>query len=326
MKTHFLLTNETTAPEHEYAESIVCYSGEWSSMKKKLVHHGSMSEIDINFGIVVPAHNAANTIAKTIHSILQSMDTNDCIYVIENGSIDETWSILCSNFSLDSRVYFMQSNATNAAQARNIGVEHSKNHTYTAFCDADDIWHTDKLSRLRQVIAAESTDILFHPSLSLGENRCCLEGASFLSKCLPRSSKFHWDLARYANFIGTSSMVVKSDLLSNQTFLPDMRVTQDFEAWCALAYSYPSAIVTYVDEVLTTHFWMGGLSKSVTARLRNVWSIMKSYTEGAPIGIRVSANLRTFIHILWWLTKTSNVMSVFAVLKSPVDYTQVRDF
>lgn len=320
-----MLDSKTPTPARKYAETIVCHSGQWSSMQEKLVQPFLVSKAKISFGIVIPAHNAADTIFETVNSILSSMEKSDCIYVIENGSVDSTWSVLCENFGDDERVSIMRSNATNAAQARNIGVEQSKSHTYTAFCDADDIWHAEKLCIIRQVIVAESSEILFHPSLSLGENRCCLEGASFLSKGLPKSAKLHWDLARYANFIGTSSLVVKSNLFSDPTFLPDMRVTQDFEAWCALAYSHPSAIITYVDRVLATHFWMGGLSKSVTTRLKNVWSIMKSYTGDAPIRLRISAHIRTFMHISWWLAKTSDIKSIFAVLKSPIDYIQVRD-
>src|SRR5262249_40950170 len=45
-------------------------------------------------GIVIPAHNAADHIAKTIASICPGLGAADRIVVIENGSRDATWELL----------------------------------------------------------------------------------------------------------------------------------------------------------------------------------------------------------------------------------------
>ncbi len=300
--------------------------GPWSNMQRFFLHSSSITnrEKTKSIGVIVPAHNASITIVSTIDSILSSITPGDEVFVIENGSTDDTWQKLKQNYSRISAVRLIQSAVANASIARNIGVASAHDHEYVAFCDADDIWFPQKIELVKQIIEIESPDILFHPMLSVGEGRLTLEAAGFLNKDLPCTQKFAWDMALKGNFLPTSALVLQRKLLATPPFLPDLKQTQDFEAWCAMSCGRNTLKVAYLDSILGIHRWMRGLSKSIPSRMRNVWSISTSYIGDAPFIFRLTTKLRMISHILWWLGKTRNLRSLGYVFSDPINLCEMR--
>lgn len=285
------------------------YCGVWPELEEKIFDSGVVQDdelLRVRIGVVIPAHNAENTIVDTIESIRLSLSSVDSIFVIENGSSDATWRVLVDKYAALPNIILKKSDEANASVARNMGVElASIDHDYVALCDADDLWQFNKLSLVRELIIRENFDLCFHPMLSLGENRFSTEAAAFLNKGIPCSKKLHWDLASKNNFIPTSAVVIKASALVKPLFLPELRQTQDFEAWCAISRSNEQIKVCYIDEILGIHRWMGGLSKSVSNRMVNVWGIVLAYTKYAPIYTKYYARINAFLHIIYWLLRSA---------------------
>lgn len=277
-----------------------------------------------SIGVIVPAHNAAHTIIKTTESLLATLREHDVIYIIENGSSDHTWRLVCEHYGNTPGVRLMQSLPANAAVARSVGVAAATAHEHVAFCDADDLWMPEKLDVIRRIIEIDNPDLLFHPMLSIGRHRLQLEGSGFKDKSLPRTPRFCWDLARYGNFLPTSGLVIRRSLMKDPAFLPELRQTQDYEAWCAATVGRANLRVAYIDAVLGIHYWMGGLSKSVETRMRNVWCIARSYVADAPISLRFATSIRTFAHIGWWLLKNRKPAALISVLSDRRDFIDRR--
>ena len=307
-------------------QPILCYSGRWPELKRSYLPAPlpETAYAGPSIGVVIPAHNSVGTILETISSILANIGPDDEVFVVENGSSDSTWPLLVKNFSAHPSVHLIQSNEANAAIARSKGVEIARKHPYVAFCDADDLWTPDKISMVRQIIKSESPDIIFHPMLSIAPGRFTLEGSGFLDKKLPRTSQFCWDLAASGNFLPTSAVIVRRDLFPDPAFFAELRHTQDFEAWCAMSHGNKDLRVTYIDQILGIHRWMGGLSKSVPERLRNVWQITKSYIADAPLRLRIAALSRNFLHICWWLFRTGNLPAAHFVFSGSTDFVAQR--
>ena len=105
---------------------------------------------DIKISVVIPAYNASKYIEKTLQSIVnQSLARKKFeIIVIDDCSLDDTFNIvrkfLNSTGFPNTKVIQTESNSKGPAKPRNIGIEESIGE-YIAFCDADDIWHPDKL-------------------------------------------------------------------------------------------------------------------------------------------------------------------------------------
>ncbi len=104
--------------------------------------------------IVMPAYNAAATIAESIDSARRQTYPHWELLVVDDGSTDATREIVAT-FLADSRIRLIQGPGRGgAANARNIGLDAARGD-YVAFLDSDDLWVEDKLER--QVAFMRST-------------------------------------------------------------------------------------------------------------------------------------------------------------------------
>ena len=95
--------------------------------------------------IVVPAHNAAEFIDDTIHSVLGQTYEDFELIVVDDASSDATLEVV-EQFS-DARIRVIKCKRNGgAAKARNRGVLAARGR-YICFLDADDLWQPDKLER-----------------------------------------------------------------------------------------------------------------------------------------------------------------------------------
>lgn len=96
--------------------------------------------------IIIPAYNAGNFLAETIESVIAQTYSNWELIIIDDGSVDETASVVNGYTNKDERIkYFFQTNQK-MASARNAGIKRAKGE-YIAFLDADNLFLPDKLSK-----------------------------------------------------------------------------------------------------------------------------------------------------------------------------------
>ena len=105
----------------------------------------------MKISVVIPTYQAAATIKDAIASVLAQTFTDFEIVVVNDGSLDETKSIV--ETISDERVCLL-THPTNkgAAAARNTGIR-AAHGELVAFLDADDLWLPEKLSK--QVLLME---------------------------------------------------------------------------------------------------------------------------------------------------------------------------
>ena len=96
----------------------------------------------IKVSIITPLYNSEAYIAETIDSCLGQTHRDIEIIVVENGSTDQSFSIV--NAIDDSRLSVYQIPKPNAAAARNYGYQKAKG-TYIVFLDADDVMASNKI-------------------------------------------------------------------------------------------------------------------------------------------------------------------------------------
>lgn len=92
--------------------------------------------------VLMPAYNAQEYIGAAIRSVLKQSFTDFELLIVNNGSTDETESIITS-FS-DSRIRLVNQPDKGIAIALNTGILHARG-TYIARFDADDICHPQRL-------------------------------------------------------------------------------------------------------------------------------------------------------------------------------------
>ena len=90
--------------------------------------------------IITPSYNSAKFIAETIQSVQNQTYPNWEMIIVDDGSSDETESVVLSIIQNDNRIQFHKlSQNSGPAVARNTGIEKASGD-YMTFIDADDIW------------------------------------------------------------------------------------------------------------------------------------------------------------------------------------------
>ncbi len=111
----------------------------------------TMSGIFIS--VVVPTYNRAQLVLAALDSVLSQTYTNLEIVVVDDGSTDETRTLVqrLVERKAGPRVrYFYQSNQGQSI-ARNKGISEAAGN-WIAFLDSDDVWFTEKLQLQAQAI------------------------------------------------------------------------------------------------------------------------------------------------------------------------------
>jgi glycosyltransferase involved in cell wall biosynthesis len=92
--------------------------------------------------VVIPTHERAYKVQKTIDSALAQTFSDFEIIVIDDGSSDGTGEILAEKYGDRIRYYFQMNQG--ASVARNRGVQEARGE-WIAFLDSDDLWEPEKL-------------------------------------------------------------------------------------------------------------------------------------------------------------------------------------
>lgn len=111
--------------------------------------------------VVLPAHNAEQTLRRSLNSLLgQSYQDWEAI-VVENGSRDATSKIANAYAEIDSRVKVFSTQRTGVSNARNVGIAKATGK-YIGFLDADDTYSSDSLL-LRTAAMERGADVVHCP-------------------------------------------------------------------------------------------------------------------------------------------------------------------
>lgn len=111
--------------------------------------------------VVVPAHNAAETLEATLLSASAQTHRNLEILVIDDGSTDRTAAIAEDIAARDPRISLLSQPNRGVAAARNLGLSRARGE-FVAPLDADDLWHPTKIEKqLAAFLAPRATDVGF---------------------------------------------------------------------------------------------------------------------------------------------------------------------
>jgi glycosyltransferase involved in cell wall biosynthesis len=152
--------------------------------------------------VIIPAYNAANFIAETLASAQMQTYGNLEIIVVDDGSTDNTASIVEGIAASDSRVCLIQQPNRGVAAARNLGIGHARG-TFVAPLDADDIWHPEKIARQVAAMreAGPAVGMVYSWSLRIDESDRVLSRPT----SVPHYAGDVYPLLVLYNFVGNGS-------------------------------------------------------------------------------------------------------------------------
>jgi GT2 family glycosyltransferase len=96
--------------------------------------------------VLIPAYNAASTLAETLASVCGQTYWNLDIIVVDDGSADDTVALATRLSQEDPRIRLLRQDNAGVAAARNLALQHAAG-PLVAPVDADDLWHPAKIER-----------------------------------------------------------------------------------------------------------------------------------------------------------------------------------
>ncbi len=109
--------------------------------------------------IIIPVYNAEKYISSCIDSILNQTIDNFEIILINDGSTDNSLSILNDYKNKDIRVVVIDKVNEGVSIARNVGIKHSKGK-YITFIDSDDFLEPNALETMLNLMIQFNSDIV----------------------------------------------------------------------------------------------------------------------------------------------------------------------
>jgi glycosyltransferase involved in cell wall biosynthesis len=100
-----------------------------------------------NVSVVIPAYNAARFISATLESVLNQTYPPSEILVVNDGSTDETATIVEKVAAKYPAVKLINQEQAGPSAARNNGLRQAQG-TYIALVDSDDLWREDFLEKM----------------------------------------------------------------------------------------------------------------------------------------------------------------------------------
>jgi hypothetical protein len=110
--------------------------------------------------VIIPAYDAAATIAETIESALAQTHRRIEVVVVDDGSTDATAAIAARFAARDPRLRLLSTPNRGVAAARNAGIAESAG-AFVAPLDADDLWHPSTLARQLRALETAGPDAGF---------------------------------------------------------------------------------------------------------------------------------------------------------------------
>lgn len=188
--------------------------------------------------VIIPTYNRAHTIKKSIQSVLNQGDIILEVIVIDDKSDDMTSNII-NEFS-DKRILYYKSNIKmGACQARNKGIELSKGK-YIAFHDSDDIWKINKIQKQIEFLENNEYDIVCS-----GYNQNIDGRIKYIGHEVDEN-RIYEDLLK-ENFIGTPTIIGKSECFKKFRFDKNMPRFQDWDLMLTMAQNYK---IKFINEPL----------------------------------------------------------------------------
>ncbi|MEP2987850.1 MAG: glycosyltransferase [Parasphingorhabdus sp.] len=203
------------------------------------------------FSVVMPVYNAAEHLLETIRSVLNQSERDFEFIMIDDGSTDDSLSLMLSFASEDERIKLVSQKNKGVSGARNLGIGLARG-SLVAFIDADDLWDANKLAVHRSFHAENSNAVASYAKVAFMQNDAAHDHQARTFSTV-KSGDLSIDQVIAENPVCTmSNLVVRNDIVQSiGKFEAEMSYAEDQE-WLARLISKGHGIVG-IDEYLVDY-------------------------------------------------------------------------
>jgi glycosyltransferase involved in cell wall biosynthesis len=232
--------------------------------------------------VIVPAYNAAGTIADTLQSIFTQSRQDFEVIVVDDGSPDRTaLQSAMAPWRGAVRVLFQPNRGAGAA--RNLALLHARGQ-YVAFLDSDDAWMPGFLeAQLGYLERHPDCDMVWSDGVISGET--ALAGRRYLesTESVARPS-FVSLLSQTCTVLTSGTVARKSVIDAVGRFDAGLRRGQDYDLWLRLAHRGVQMHVLN-EPLVKRQVVSTGLSGNSSTELRRVITVLLGIARKLPLDV-----------------------------------------
>jgi glycosyltransferase involved in cell wall biosynthesis len=246
--------------------------------------------------VIIPTFNRAKELQRALHSVFCQDYPHFDVWVIDDGSTDETSLMMNEFLSQNKRLHYIKTENRGVSAARNLGILKSVGD-WCAFLDSDDEWLPHKLSRQVNFMKKSPHIPLIH-----GEEIWIRNGKRVNQKKIhQKSGGFIFRRCLQLCLISPSAVMIKRSVLEEmEGFDEAFTVCEDYDLWLKMTSLYE---VGFIEDPLINKY--GGhddqLSRKFKAmdywrvksidRLLKRGSLKKDDQDAAILELRRKANI-----------------------------------
>ena len=180
--------------------------------------------------VIIPTFNRANTIVRSINSVLRQTCKDIEIIIVDDNSIDNTEEIIKEISS--NKIRFIKHTTTKGAcSARNTGISAAQGE-YIAFQDSDDEWFPSKLEKQLRFLQDENIDVTASSYWLINNNNKTLTP----KKKICKSNML--DKILMGNYVSTQTILGKAECFKEANFDENLPRFQDWELMIRILQQY----------------------------------------------------------------------------------------
>ena len=203
--------------------------------------------------VIIPSYDAAPYLARALDSVFAQTYQDYCVYVIDDGSNDDTATVLRS---YAGRIVSLKQEHSGQAAARNHGIRLSDS-PYVAFLDADDEWLPEKLERqVAMFREAPSKGMIYSDCFNNGDGRS--RGSYFARVGTPSGGRVFERFLKGCDVYTPTVIVRRECLLDVGLFDETLPVGEDYNLWLRIAARWEVGVIP--DVLAIRHVTPGSLS------------------------------------------------------------------
>lgn len=188
--------------------------------------------------VILPTYNRSTFISQAIHSVLAQGDQLGELIIIDDGSTDDTTTLITKRFNRDDIVYRKTTNR-GPASARNLGVEMAR-YPYLAFIDSDDRWQPGKITK--QMLAMHE-----NPRFDISHtDEIWYRLGQHLNKKSIHKPRHGYIFPHCLQLcaVGMSTVIMKKELfLQSGGFDESLPCCEDYDLWLRLSWQHDFLLV-----------------------------------------------------------------------------------
>ncbi len=196
--------------------------------------HGIKERQQPFFSVIIPTYNRDRFIKRAINSVLRQTCQDYEIIVVDDGSEDQTRTIVNS---FGPKVRYVYQTRKGPSTARNTGIQMARGR-YIAFLDSDDQFLSNKLEKNKEFLETHPNSYFLYSwyyEIRKGRKRRLVNNLKLYSDI----NKFRSGLYKRKFTIRTSTVVIhKSCFNKTGLFNSEYHYSQDWDMWLRLACYY----------------------------------------------------------------------------------------